>query len=215
MLQFQGFHNFLEFYQIHHITSSPHHPQSNGFCWSFGRNFKEIDGKVHQRWKTMELVTTPIQSDTHIEHHSITTGSPQRQETEDFTSSDPFQHWKVYRKFQDLSGNWWNVNLLVLPPTTTWNSNQDGLYLWRKYMEMSGELALLTSQPRSLIPTESSFQTIPSWERHGPWSIQDHCLLISSLKLRAKRRTSQNLFPHMHPRISNQCSQVWSNQPYQ
>ena len=25
------FCNFLEFYQIHHITSSPHHPQSNGF----------------------------------------------------------------------------------------------------------------------------------------------------------------------------------------
>ena len=26
------FHNFLEFYQIHHITSSPHYPQSNGFA---------------------------------------------------------------------------------------------------------------------------------------------------------------------------------------
>ena len=25
------FHNFLEFYKVHHITSSPHHPQSNGF----------------------------------------------------------------------------------------------------------------------------------------------------------------------------------------
>ena len=25
------FHDFLEFYQVHHITSSPHHPQSNGF----------------------------------------------------------------------------------------------------------------------------------------------------------------------------------------
>ena len=26
------FHNFLEFYKIHHITSSPHYPQSNGFA---------------------------------------------------------------------------------------------------------------------------------------------------------------------------------------
>ena len=26
------FHNFLQFYQIHRITSSPHHPQSNGFA---------------------------------------------------------------------------------------------------------------------------------------------------------------------------------------
>ena len=25
------FHDFLEFYKVHHITSSPHHPQSNGF----------------------------------------------------------------------------------------------------------------------------------------------------------------------------------------
>ena len=26
------FHDFLEFYQVHHITSSPHHLQSNGFA---------------------------------------------------------------------------------------------------------------------------------------------------------------------------------------
>ena len=26
------FHDFLEFYQIHHISSSPHHPQSNGIA---------------------------------------------------------------------------------------------------------------------------------------------------------------------------------------
>ena len=26
------FHDFLEFYQIHHITSCPHYPQSNGFA---------------------------------------------------------------------------------------------------------------------------------------------------------------------------------------
>ena len=26
------FQQFLEFYQIHHTTSSPHHPQSNGFA---------------------------------------------------------------------------------------------------------------------------------------------------------------------------------------
>ena len=26
------FHDFLEFYQVHHIISSPHYPQSNGFA---------------------------------------------------------------------------------------------------------------------------------------------------------------------------------------
>ena len=28
----RDFHNFLEFYRIHHITSSPHYPQSNGLA---------------------------------------------------------------------------------------------------------------------------------------------------------------------------------------
>ena len=32
MLHFQEFHDFLEFYKIHHITSSPHFLQSNGFA---------------------------------------------------------------------------------------------------------------------------------------------------------------------------------------
>ena len=26
------FHNFLSFYQVDHVTSSPHYPQSNGFA---------------------------------------------------------------------------------------------------------------------------------------------------------------------------------------
>ena len=43
----------------------------------------------------MELWITSIQSYTHIQHHSITTGSPNRQEAKDFTSPDPFQHWEV------------------------------------------------------------------------------------------------------------------------
>ena len=41
------FHNFLEFYKVHHITSSPHHPQSNGFTEALVGIFKEINGKVH------------------------------------------------------------------------------------------------------------------------------------------------------------------------
>ena len=48
------FHDFLEFYKIHHITSRPPLSTKQLICWSFCGYFKEIDGKFHQGWKTME-----------------------------------------------------------------------------------------------------------------------------------------------------------------
>ena len=79
---------------------------------------------------------------------------------------------------------------------------------------MSGRLESLTIQPRSLIPTGSSFQTVPSWEGQDPWSSWDHYLLIWSWKPRARSGTTHNLFPQVCPGISKQCSQTWSNHPY-
>ena len=43
------FHNFLSFYQVDHITSSPHYPQSNGFAEALVGITKK------ERRKTMEL----------------------------------------------------------------------------------------------------------------------------------------------------------------
>ena len=46
------FHNFIEFYKIHHITSSPHYPQSNGFAETLVGILKKLmeksvkDGKL-------------------------------------------------------------------------------------------------------------------------------------------------------------------------
>ena len=39
------FHNFLKFYKVHHITSSPHYPQSNGFTEALVGISKEINGQ--------------------------------------------------------------------------------------------------------------------------------------------------------------------------
>ena len=39
------FHNFLEFYRIHHITSSPHCPQNNGFAEALVGILKKLLGK--------------------------------------------------------------------------------------------------------------------------------------------------------------------------
>ena len=59
------FHDFLEFYKVHHIMSSPHHPQSNGFTEALVGISKKLMEKSIKGWKAMELWTTPVQSDTH------------------------------------------------------------------------------------------------------------------------------------------------------
>ena len=41
------FHDFLECYQIHHITSSPHHPQSSGFAEALVGISKKLMERVH------------------------------------------------------------------------------------------------------------------------------------------------------------------------
>ena len=59
------FHNFLEFYWIHHITSSPHHPQSNGFVEALVGILKKLmeksikDGKPWN-YGLLQYRVTPI-----------------------------------------------------------------------------------------------------------------------------------------------------------
>ena len=62
------FHNFLSFYQVDHITSSPHHPQSNGFAEALVGITKKLMEKSVKEVKTMgnygllQYRTTPISS---------------------------------------------------------------------------------------------------------------------------------------------------------
>ena len=61
------FHNFLSFYQVDHITSSPHYPQSNGFAEALVGIAKKLmekpvkDGKLWN-YGLMQYRTTPISS---------------------------------------------------------------------------------------------------------------------------------------------------------
>ena len=61
------FCNFLQFYQIHHITSSPHHPQSNGFAEALVGILKKLieksikDGKLWN-YGLLQYRVTPISS---------------------------------------------------------------------------------------------------------------------------------------------------------
>ena len=58
-------HDFLEFYKIHHITSSPHYPQSNGFAEALVGILKKLmeksvkDGKPWN-YGLLEYRVTPV-----------------------------------------------------------------------------------------------------------------------------------------------------------
>ena len=63
----RGFHNFLSFYQVDHITSSPHYPQSNGFTKALVGIAKKLMGRSVKDGKPwnyglMQYRTTPISS---------------------------------------------------------------------------------------------------------------------------------------------------------
>ena len=61
------FHNFLSFYQVNHVTSSPHYPQNNGFAEALVGITKKLmeksvkDGKPWN-YGLMQYRTTPISS---------------------------------------------------------------------------------------------------------------------------------------------------------
>ena len=61
------FHNFLSFYQVDHITSSPHYPQSNGFAEALvgiAKKLMEKSVKEEKLWNygLLQYRTTPISS---------------------------------------------------------------------------------------------------------------------------------------------------------
>ena len=61
------FHNFLSFYQVDHITSSPHYPQNNGFAEALvgiTKKLMEKSVKEGKLWNygLMQYRTTPISS---------------------------------------------------------------------------------------------------------------------------------------------------------
>ena len=95
------FHDFLEFYKIHHITSSLHYPQSNGFAEALVGISKKLVEKSIKDGKTVELWPTRVQSETHSKKPSITSRSSYRMQAENFTSSDSIKCRKICGKFHD------------------------------------------------------------------------------------------------------------------
>ena len=97
------FHNFLSFYQVDHITSSPHHPQSNGFAEALVGITKKTDGKICERGKTVELWSFTIQDYSNFFNSPITIRDVDRKKAMFNPSSTSIQYWTQHRNLQNSS----------------------------------------------------------------------------------------------------------------
>ena len=127
------FHNFLSFYQVDHITSRPHYPQSNGFAEALVDITKKLMEKAVKDGKPwgyglMQYRTTPISS---------ILPSP----LEMLTEEDLIPHFHNFHQLLDIM---WKPprymrNCLggspALPQEPTWNWTLDNLSLSRKWVE--------------------------------------------------------------------------------
>ena len=74
---FREFHDFLEFYKIHHITSSPHYLQSNGFAKALVGILKKLmeksvkDGKPWN-YGLLEYRVTPVSGNLPLPLEALT-----------------------------------------------------------------------------------------------------------------------------------------------
>ena len=143
------FQQFLEFYQIHHITSSPHHPQSNGFTEALvgiSKKLMEKSIKYGKLWKygLLQYHVTPISSTIPSHLKPSQGGNPGLHFLRSLHQLGRL--WKVPGSARNSSND-----SQVLPPATAWISNQGSLYLSRKYMETSGKQEQLINLPENQI----------------------------------------------------------------
>ena len=152
------FHNFLNFYQVDHITSSPHYPQSNGFTEALVGIAKKLMDKSLKEGKPwnfglLQYQTTPIPS-TLLSPLEMLTGRKPHLNLPQVSSSIGHN--------MDTSRIDSEDNLPLLLPQGPQNWNLDNQFLSRKCMEMFGEQLPSINQLLNQIPTGSGFQTTPS-----------------------------------------------------
>ena len=97
------FHNFLSFYQVDHVTSSPHYPQSNGFAEALVGITRKLMGKISGRRKTVELWSFTVQDHIHQLYSSITIGDVDRKKTMFKPSTTSIQYWSEHGNLQNSS----------------------------------------------------------------------------------------------------------------
>ena len=98
------FHNFLSFYQVDHVTSSPHHPQSNGFAEALVGITKKLMKKICERGKTMDLWSFTIQDYSNFINSPISIRDVDRKKATFKPSSNSIQYRAQHGHLQDLKG---------------------------------------------------------------------------------------------------------------
>ena len=93
------FHNFLSFYQVDHITSSPQYPQSNGFAEALVGIAKKLMEKAVKggkpwNYSLMQYRTTPISANLSLPIRSI-----DWKETQIYITPASISSWEQHGNF--------------------------------------------------------------------------------------------------------------------
>ena len=210
------FHNFLSFYQVDHITSSRHYPQSNGFAEALVGITKKLIEKSVKKGKPwnyglLQYRTTPISSTLPSPLEMLTGRKP--------CSSLPQLPSSIG---QNMETSRIHQELLRRQPTTSTGAMdlEPGQPLFVK--EVNGNVWRTATVDQPAAEPDSYWVRFPDdsiWEGPDQWSSQGLYLLILSFRLKHNRGTLKEKPTHVlvNPSVSwmdNQCCllhqwQVW------
>ena len=190
------YYDFLAFYKIHHITSSPNHPQSNRFAEALVGILKKLTQKSIKDWKPfnyglLEYRVTPIAGNFPSLLETLW-GCRLRTLLHQIPSSvgkavenSRMRHKLIKR--QPSTSNHFTMELKLRQPVFVKEVHGN---VWK-----SGVINQLTKEAKEPESYWVKFPIIPCWEGLDQWSRPNHNLPILNWKMKAKNGTG-HIPPH-------------------